>query len=71
MAVIGRHINGTGEVLRVAGAFIAAFSLVMGLLVTFVIPGACSFLGGLELIILGFLFIIGVLAFIFGQIFQH
>ncbi len=55
------------SLLRIGGAFTAVFSLAMGLLVLFVIPGACTFLSGLELIFLGFLFIIGVLAFFFGN----
>ena len=53
--------------LRTGGAFTAVFSLVMGLLVLFVIPSACSFLSGLELIILGFLFIVGVASFFLGN----
>ncbi len=57
-----------GSVLRIAGGFIAIFSLVMGLLVLFVIPGACSFLGGLELIILAFLFIGGGLTYGIGEV---
>ena len=71
MAVIRRPINGTRDVLRIGGGFTAIFSLAMGLLVLFVIPSACSFLGGIELVILGFLFIIGVLAFIVGKVFLH
>ncbi len=53
--------------LRTGGAFTAVFSLVVGLLVLFVIPGACSFVSGLELIILGFLFIVGVASFFLGN----
>jgi len=55
------------SLLRIGGAFTAVFSLAVGLLVLFIIPGACTFLSGLELIFLGFLFIIGVLAFFFGN----
>ena len=56
-----------GSLLRIGGAFTAVFSLAVGLLVLFVIPGACSFVSGLELIFLVFLFIIGVLAFFLGN----
>ncbi len=55
------------SLLRIGGAFTAVFSLAIGLLVLFVIPGACSFLAGLELIILVFLFVVGVLAFLIGN----
>ncbi len=56
-----------GSLLRIGGAFTAVFSLVVGLLVLFVIPGACTFVSGLQLIFLGFLFVIGVLAFFLGN----
>ncbi len=56
------------SLLRVGGAFTAVFSLVVGLLVLFVIPGACTFVSGLQLLILGFLFIVGVLAFFLGNV---
>ncbi len=57
----------SSSVLRIGGAFTAVFSLVVGLLVLFVIPGACTFVGSLQLLILGFLFVIGVLAFLLGN----
>ncbi len=57
----------TSSILRTGGAFTAVFSLAMGLLVLFVIPGACTFLSGLELLILGFLFVAGVIAFFIGN----
>ncbi len=64
--------NLTGkELLRLAGGFVAVFSLVVGLLVLFVIPGACSFLGGLQLVILGLLFVTGVLGFLVGHHMIH
>ncbi len=60
--------NLTGkELLRLTGGFVAVFSLVVGLLVLFVIPGACSFLGGLQLVILVSLFIMGSLGFLVGH----
>ena len=67
--VTQRPISNTA--LRIGGAFTAVFSLVMGLLVLFVIPGACSFVGGLQLLLLGFLFVIGVLAFFLGNALLH
>ncbi len=60
------------DTMRITGGFIAAFSLIMGLLVLFVIPGGgCSFLGGIELLILACLFLVGLFIFIFGQIKRH
>ena len=56
-----------GGVLRIAGAFISVFSLVVGLLCLLVIPSACSFVGSLQLLMLGFLFVVGVLTFFLGQ----
>ncbi len=54
------------SLLRVGGAFIAVFSLAMGLFVLFVIPVACSFVGSLQLAILGLLFGLGALTFLVG-----
>ncbi len=70
MAVIAQDPIGSSpsSVLRIAGAFTAIFGLVMGMLVLFVIPGACSFLGGLQLLILTALFVLGVSAFLVGTI---
>ena len=65
MAVVQGHMNGSA--LRIGGAFTAVFSVLVGALVLFAIPTACSFVGSLQLIILGFLFIGGVLTFLFGQ----
>jgi len=65
MAIISQNLAGN-NLLRIAGAVVAAFSLVMGLLVLFAIPIACSFVTSLELLILGFLFIGGVLTFLVG-----
>ncbi len=56
------------SLLRLGGAFTAVFSLVMGIFILFVIPIACSFVGSLQLLILGFLFVGGVLAFLFGVV---
>jgi len=70
MAVIGRPIdmNDTNMVLRITGAFISIFSLAVGLLILFAIPIACSFVGSLQLVILGFLFVIGLLTFLLSFI---
>ncbi len=57
------------DLTRLTGGFIAAFSLVMGLLVLFVVPGGgCSFLGAIELLILAFLLLTGISIFLFGHI---
>lgn len=56
------------SLLRVGGAFTAVFSLAMGLLVLYVIPVACSFVGSLQLAILALLFVGGVLAFLIGVV---
>ncbi len=57
------------DLTRLTGGFIAGFSFVMGLLVLFVVPGGgCSFLGAIELLILAFLFLMGISIFLFGHI---
>ena len=67
MATIQKPINDTGTILLIGGAFTVVFSLVVGLLVLFVIPVACIFVSGLQLLFLGFLFIIGVIGFFLGN----
>lgn len=67
MALISQNIEGN-NLLRITGAVVAAFSLVMGVLILFVIPSACSFLSSLGLLILGFLFIGGLAALLLGQV---
>ncbi len=67
MALISQNIEGN-NLLRITGAVVAAFSLVMGALIFFVIPSACSFLSSLGLLILGFLFIGGLAALLLGQV---
>ena len=59
------------SILRVGGAFTAAFSLAMGILILYVIPGACSFVGSIQLVILGFLFVAGIFAFLIGSVWQR
>lgn len=56
------------QVLTTTGLVTTLFSVVAGALVLFVIPGACSFLGGLEVVMLAFLFVFGVAAFTVGKI---
>ncbi len=71
MAVITQSPMGNSSIVRTAGAFVAIFSLVVGMLVLFVIPGACTFVGSLQLLILGFLFILGAVAFAVGTAFSR
>ena len=54
------------EVLKLGGGFTAVFSLAMSLLLLFVVPGACSFLAGLEIIMLGLLFLAGAAVYVLG-----
>ena len=55
-------------VLRTGGMFTVAFSVVIGMLVVFVLPVACSIFGGLELLFLGILNLLGIVAFITGLV---
>ncbi|MFQ6121435.1 MAG: hypothetical protein ACE5LA_00015 [Dehalococcoidales bacterium] len=55
------------SILRIGGAFLAVFSVVVAALILYVIPIACSFVGNLQLVVLGFLFVGGVLSFFVGQ----
>jgi membrane protein implicated in regulation of membrane protease activity len=56
------------SLLRVGGAFVAIFSVVVAALILFVIPVACTFVGSIQLLLLGLLFIAGVVSFLFGQV---
>ncbi len=58
------HTN--GELLYLGGVFTAAFSAVVGAIILFATPIACTFVGSLQLLILGFLFLIGVSALLIG-----
>ena len=60
MAVIERPQE-TPSILSVAGIFITAFSIAMGLLVLFVIPFGCGFVASIGLVILFFLLIAGLI----------
>ncbi len=53
--------------LRIGGIFTMVFSVAMGLLILFVIPGACTFVGSIQLLILGFLFVAGGIALLLGS----
>ena len=68
MALIQRPLNDTGTILRIGGGFTAIFSLAMSLLILFVIPIAFTFIGSLQLVILGLLFLGGLLVFLFGLV---
>lgn len=52
---------------RLTGAVLAAFSLMMNLLILFVLPAGCSFTVAFGFIIFSFLFIIGIICFFVGQ----
>ena len=58
----------SNDLLSLGGAVTMVFSAAMGALILFVIPGACSFVGGLQVLILGFVFVMGGLAFLLGKI---
>jgi hypothetical protein len=59
----------TTDNLGAIGALTAAFSLALGLLILFVLPGrGCSFVDAFMLLILGFLVFIGTGVFLFGRI---
>ncbi|MEW6033867.1 MAG: hypothetical protein AB1603_03315 [Chloroflexota bacterium] len=62
------HEHSTGTIVRFGGGLTAAFSLATGLFVLFVIPANAYVTGGL-VIIFGFTFILGALAFLVGKVF--
>ncbi len=55
------------HVMHVSGLFITIFSVVVGLLLVFVIPSACSFLGGLQIVLLGLLLIAGLIVLLLAH----
>ncbi len=55
------------NLLSIGGVVAMVFSAAMGLLVLFVIPIACSFVSSLGVLILGFMFIGGGVAFLLGK----
>jgi len=57
-----------GSVLRLGGMFTVVLSVAVGLLVLFVLPTACSVVGGLQLVFLGFLGFLGLCVFIVGLV---
>ena len=58
----------SGDLLCIGGGIAAAFGLAIGLLLLFVMPGACTFLSGLQLTFMGFLFIAGIISFLLGRV---
>ncbi len=67
----GREPLSTGRVLFTLGIVTTVFSVAVGLLVLFFIPGGCTFLSGLELVILAGLFLIGLVALLAGKLLLH
>lgn len=55
-----------GSVLRLGGVFSIVFSVVVGALIMFIAPLACSAVGGLSLLFLGLLFLVGLAALFAG-----
>lgn len=56
------------SLMATTGAVTAIFSLVVtALILSNIIPGFCSFVSGLQLVFLAFLFVLGSLAFFFGR----
>ena len=53
--------------LSIGGLVAMGFSAAMALFVLFVIPTACSFVNSLGVLILGFVFLIGGVAFLLGK----
>ena len=56
-----------GHLWRVGGASKAIFSVAVGALLL-ATPIACSFVGSLQLLVLGFLFMVGVAALLLGTV---
>ena len=56
------------NLLRITGAVVALFSIIVGSLVMFALPGGCSFVTSFVLVILFFLFIAGGTTFLIGQL---
>ncbi len=71
MAIVSQNLTRTTSLLRTVGAFIVAFSVVMSMLVLWVIPSACTFVGSIQLLIFSFLFVIGGIAFLVGTAFSR
>jgi len=61
----GESGNGS-SMLRLGGVLTSVFSLAMGLLIL-IIPTANTYVGSVQLLILGVLFLVGVLLFFLGQ----
>ena len=67
MAVIRQpfpHIGADNtNLLRIMGLVLVAFSAILGPIILFATPIGCSFVGGIQAIIFGFLSILGVILF--------
>jgi hypothetical protein len=64
---LNRRDDGGKGVVRLTGAFITVFSIFAGLLLLFVVPSACGFVAGIELLFLAALFIAGLLILLLGK----
>ncbi len=64
-------IQKNGRTLTILGAVMSIFSLVVGLLVLFVIPGRYPAVVGLELLMLAALFVVGIFLFVAGKIIER
>ena len=56
------------DLLNIGGIFIIIFSVVVGTLVLFVMPSACTFVSSLLLLILVFFLLVGGLTFLTGKV---
>ena len=59
MAVIRQTVPNIST-LRIAGLILIAFSAIVGPLILFATPIGCTIVGSIQLLIFGFLFIIGI-----------
>jgi len=63
-----RSLQRIGRVLCILGIVIVVFSLVMGVLILFIIPGGRIFFSRLQLILLGGFCLIGILSLLIGKV---
>ncbi len=61
----------TSRILTILGTVLVIFSVVISVLVLYVIPSACNFVGSLQLLLLGFMFVGGVITLIIGRVLAH
>ena len=55
-----------GRRLHVAGMFLTVFCALATMLIVFVLPAACSFVFGMQLVLLAFLFMTGIVMILVG-----